>query len=111
MNKVRLQELAQNVDMIDQLSFDECSKVMVESCFTEGWTPELLERLLTRLLTEMNNERARQLIEQMEAAIAQQCRTYGEDNCRLFPLLIRSEVKTANLKAAQKAVAIYKPRN
>jgi len=110
MNEARLQALAQNVDAVDQLSFDECREVLVEGCFTEGWTPELLERLLTRLLSELNNEQAGQLIEQMEAAIARQCRMYGEDNCRLFPPLIRSEVKNANLRAARKAIAILQAK-
>jgi hypothetical protein len=110
MNEARLQELAQNLGMLDQLSFDECFKLFVEDCFTEGWTPELLERLLTRLFSEMNNEQAGQLIEQMNAAITQQGRTYGEDKCRLFPPLVRLEVKKAGLKALQKAIAILQAK-
>jgi hypothetical protein len=109
MNEARLQELAQNLGMLDQLSVDECRKIFLEDCFTKGWTPELLERLLTRLFSELNSEQAGQLLVQMKDVIAPPSRTYDEDSC-LFPPLVRLEVKKASLRALQKAIAILQAK-
>jgi hypothetical protein len=47
-----VQELANNPDAVDTLTLDECCQLLLEGRFHDGWTRELLERVLTRIVLE-----------------------------------------------------------
>jgi hypothetical protein len=106
MKEIRIRELAQKINSIDSLTLDECCELITEGCFYSGWTRELLERVLTRILIESDERGLLRFIANWHAA-ANARRAVDPDLARQFAPLSDEDILSANQAAISAMIESY----
>jgi hypothetical protein len=109
MNETCIRELAQNITSVDNLTLGECCALIVDGCFYGGWTRELLERVLTRILIESDEHGLIRFISNWRAA-ADARRAAGVDLARQFAPLSDDDILAANKAAIDAMIEAYNER-
>jgi hypothetical protein len=105
MNAELIRHYASNLSTVDTLPLDQCCELLADGFLYEGWTRELLERVLTRVLVESDNHSLATIIRRWYEVAHER----GSDVSQFAPLS-DDEIEAANKAAIRTMVESYNER-